>query len=163
MIDGTEEVVAIVGSRAHPRIELVADFVATLPEGAVVVSGDAEGVDRAAALAALGRRLRTVELPPQSPNFCLAKLSGEVGHEQVLVDGRDLLLYRNTLIAIACTRMVVFPDGSKGGCWDAAREAVRFKRPVEVRWVDGRIEEYLGGYARRAKTAQLSIDTEPRR
>lgn len=165
MIDGTDEVVAIVGSRAHPRLELVAEFVATLSEGVVVVSGGAGGVDRAAIVAAHARRMRTIEFPAQSPASCLAQINGEPGHEQVFVDGRDRLLFRNTLIAVACTRMVLFPDGSKGGCWDAAREAVRFHRPVEVRWVGGHVEEYLGGYHRRRKSAspQLDFGKEPRR
>jgi hypothetical protein len=45
---------------------------------------------------------------------------------------REQIIARNTPIAVACTRMVAFVRGSRGGTWDAVRQAERFRRPVEV-------------------------------
>ena len=93
------------------------------------MSGLAQGVDRTAEQAAHEHSLLTVAwVPSLLPVVPRAS--------------RDGLLGRNTLIAIDCTRMVVFPDGSKGGCWDAARQAKRFRRPCEIRWADGRVEVF---------------------
>lgn len=49
--------VGIVGSRNFPDLWMVSAFVSTLPLGAVVVSGGAQGVDTMAAAAALDRNL----------------------------------------------------------------------------------------------------------
>lgn len=136
--------VAIVGSRAHPRLDIVRAYVAALPVDTVIVSGRAEGVDQEARRAALERGLRCIEIPPQAPGHVLAVIDGTPGHTEIWTDGRDLTLFRNTLIALACDRMVVFPDGSRGGCWDATREAARLRRPVEVRWVGGLVEAHAG-------------------
>lgn len=126
------ERVAIVGSREHPKLDMVRDYVRFLPEGTVIVSGGADGVDSVAvAQAKQHSHLGWDVFPPSE------RIPTYGAHS-----ARDRLLYRNTLIALDCNRMVVFPDGSKGGCWDAAREAVRFRRPVEVRWADGRVHPF---------------------
>lgn len=134
------ERVAIVGSRAHPDIGIVAEYVASLAKSTVIVSGGAKGVDEAAAAVGRGRGLQVIVYEPDRQ---YAFTNSKTKPRRIDVSYRDRLLYRNTLIALECTRMVVFPDGSKGGCWDAAREALRFRRPVELRWADGRVEEYL--------------------
>ncbi len=133
------ERIAIVGARNHPNLDIVRAYVRTLPAGSEIVSGGAEGVDLAAVHAARDSGLGSTAWLPHMLGEALYGAS---------YAPRDGLLYRNTLIAIDCTRMVVFPDGSKGGCWDAAREAVRFRRPVEVRWADGRVEAFAGGRGR---------------
>ena len=53
--------IAIVGSRNYPRLDLVVEFVVLLPEGTVVGSGDACGVDQMAVSAAKACGLKTVE------------------------------------------------------------------------------------------------------
>lgn len=135
------ERVAIVGSREHPRLEMVREYVRSLPAASVVLSGAARGVDAAAEAAAIERGLMTRSYEPQDASALFSGRGRAVWHPLAT---RDRMLYRNTLLALACDRMVVFPDGSRGGCWDAAREAHRFRRPVEVRWVDGRVHPYRG-------------------
>lgn len=144
------ERIAIVGSRAHPNLELVRAYVRSLPAETVVISGGAKGVDTAARKAAAEVRLRVDEWLPHGGEHVAVRMwneDGECGREYfehvrggtAYYSRRDMLLYRNTRIAVLCDRMVVFPDGSKGGCWDAAREARRFRRPVEVRYASGRV------------------------
>jgi hypothetical protein len=57
--------VAVVGSRDYPRLDLVTEFVESLPYGTIIVTGGARGVDtaaeRAAQLARLNVKLFTVE------------------------------------------------------------------------------------------------------
>lgn len=137
--------VAIVGSRTHPDLEIVRTYVRSLAVGTVVISGGAEGVDRAAVEEATAAGLDCVEWGPQCPIATMKRSGLRTQSDDIALGYRDQLLYRNTLIAMACTRMVVFPDGSKGGCWDAAREADRFLRPVEIRWADGRVAAYALG------------------
>lgn len=129
------ERVAIVGSRAHPDLEMVRAYVRTLPAGSAVISGGAPGVDTAATDEAEriyrnGGLLSRLIYRPEDVRTALRVAGGS---------SRDLLIARNTLIAVACTRMVVFPDGSKGGAWDAVAQAKRFRRPCEIRWADGRV------------------------
>lgn len=131
--------IAIVGAREHPDLRVVSEYVRELAElrdrgeDILIISGGAEGVDQIAVEDAKKLRLKVrVYESTIHPTFpFLMELSN-----------RDALLYRNTLIAIDCTEMTLFPDGSKGGCWDAAREAKRFGRPVEIRLMDGKIYEY---------------------
>lgn len=134
------EWVAVVGSRAHPNLDLVTEYVRSLTGDVMVISGGAAGVDRAAQRAA---KSWTTYLPREGG----CRIETSWGARQVVecvsiysLSERGWPILRNTFIAAHCHRMVVFPDGSKGGCWDAAREAVRFRKPVEVRWCDGRVE-----------------------
>jgi hypothetical protein len=55
--------VAIVGSRGFPNLQLVIDYVNSLPEDTEIVSGEARGVDRAAKNAALARGLKYTGFP----------------------------------------------------------------------------------------------------
>jgi predicted Rossmann fold nucleotide-binding protein DprA/Smf involved in DNA uptake len=148
------ERVAIVGAREHPRLDLVREYVRSMPPGTVVVSGGAAGVDRVAEATAVERGLRVVSYRLVHPHgtrsfFAIKEIEmtrdeserlQEIRLEAVY-DARTALIFRNTLIALS-DRSVVFPDGSRGGSYDEADQAVRFKRPVELRWVDGRVEAY---------------------
>lgn len=150
------ERVAIVGSREHPHLAMVRAYVVALDPSAVVVTGGAVGVDTEAEVACRTHGRRVVVWSPAGPTRRCIAPGVDVSRHVALggrdpVTGRDALLLRNTLIVLGSDRVVLFPDGSRGGCWDTAREAVRHKRPCEVRWVDGRVEEYVGGYKRRTK------------
>jgi hypothetical protein len=144
----TDDWVAIVGSREHPDLDVVRNYVRSLPKNALVISGGARGVDSAAVQVAEhwqvyypregGCRVETSWGARSCPEVTNIYSLGPRGWP----------LLRNTFIAAQCHRMVVFPDGSKGGCWDAAREALRFKKPVEVRWCDGRVEPFTGRASR---------------
>ncbi len=151
--------VAIVGSRAHPNLDLVREYVRSLPPGTVVISGGAAGVDSVAVMTALASELDTVEFYPEEdhqrrfrggsvffvhtrcrgPDYdCPRDVEDVIDH--AVYSRRDALLLRNTLIVVECSRLVAFPDGSKGGTWDAVAQAKRFRRPVELRYVDGRVD-----------------------
>jgi predicted Rossmann fold nucleotide-binding protein DprA/Smf involved in DNA uptake len=139
------ERVAIVGAREASLVTLekVREYVRGLPEGTIVVSGGAMGVDTVAAESARARGLDTVEYIVESHSTHFATLS-----VFCVVNGvrpRDpfwtfypeekwatALLFRNTLIMGDASRAVAFAQGSKGGTWDAVKQAERFKRPVEV-------------------------------
>ena len=147
------ERVAVVGSRAHPNLDIVHAYVRSLPPGTVVVSGGAEGVDRAAEEAAIECGLCVIVCEPVPEiEVMLLEPHDDGAHRhraRPAIAGRDCTIYRNTRIAVLCDRMVVFPDGSKGGCWDAAREAVRFLRPVEIRWASGEVQPFSKSMQRR--------------
>lgn len=119
--------VAIVGSRQYDHLDLVAQYVAQLPEGTVVLSGGALGVDQAAAAAARARGLEVHEYLPEYEKF-----------------GRQAPLLRNTIIAWESDRMVAFWDGRSRGTLDAIRKARRNRdRPIEVYGRDGKkLEEW---------------------
>lgn len=152
------ERVAIVGAEAHPDLSIVRRFVRALPGGTTVVSGAAAGVDTVARETALECGLAVIELGTE-----LIELTGGgfhalvhrttwtakgtmANHVDVFVGrvehARDVKLLRNTWVVTSCTWMAVFPDGSRGGSWDTAREGKRFHRPVEIRWLDGRVVQY---------------------
>jgi len=134
--------VAVVGAReASPEtLEKVRAYVRALPAGTIVVSGGADGVDTVAAETARSVGLATIEFAPK-----VGKIAGmsiarrnnggpwemwkSFDYEPSM---RDALIFRNTLIALECTRMVAFVQGSKGGTWDAVKQAERFRRPVEI-------------------------------
>lgn len=142
------ERVAIVGSREHPNLELVREYVRGLPKGTVVISGGALGVDQAAAEVAWDRELELIEYVVEMRGPMLGRLVVEYLHNRGKHDRpawqfhhgeswRTALLFRNTCIAGDCTRMVAFVDGSKGGTWDAIKQAERFRRPVEIVRIGG--------------------------
>lgn len=135
------ERIAIVGSRAHPNLDMVRAYANALSEDTIIITGGAKGVDAAAEAVAWDRHWAGLVWVPEVHHPDTVRTFGAR-------NSRDRLLLRNTLIALDCDRMVVFPDGSRGGCWDAAREAVRFKRPVEVRWCSGKVEAFTGGRGR---------------
>lgn len=137
------ERVAIVGSREHPNLDLVREYVRGLPKGTVVISGGADGVDKAAAEVAWDRELELIEYTVEPCGLQLSRLAvifsrNRGRHDRpawefhVGEQWRTALLFRNTCIAGDCTRMVAFVDGSKGGTWDAIAQAKRFKRPVKI-------------------------------
>lgn len=124
------ERVAIVGSRRHPNLEMVREYVRTLPRSTIVVTGGAVGVDITAELEAARCGLATQIYRPDDVLAMWPWLSY-----------RDALIYRNTAIVCSSHRVVAFPDGTDGGTWDATRQAERFRRPCQIRWCDGRVVE----------------------
>ena len=111
------ERIAIVGSRKWPteRLLEVEDYVAFLPQDIVLISGGAAGVDRMAEEAARGLGMEVSIYLPDYERY-----------------GPDAPLRRNMDIALTCTRMVVFWDGSSKGSMHAAGLARSFKKSVEV-------------------------------
>ena len=109
------ERVAIVGSRGwrHDSVA-VTDYVAALPEGTIIISGGAVGVDRAAEAAA----------------ECY-------GHICVVVKpawkhGRKAGPERNAVIVDLADRVVAFWDGQSRGTASTIALARKAGKPVEV-------------------------------
>ena len=109
------ERVAIIGSREYPHRDRVENYVNALPDGTVIVSGGAPGVDRWAQYAASQRGLR-------------------VWLERADWDryGRAAGPMRNALIVAGAERLVAFWDGSSRGTADTIRKARAAGIPVEV-------------------------------
>ena len=105
------EKVAIVGTRDYPRLDLVVDYVYSLPMDTVVVSGGGGNVDLTAERAARERGM------PEPIIF------------QALwkVYGKSAGPIRNKLISVECNRMVAFWDGVSPG----TRSAVDFTKQLD--------------------------------
>lgn len=118
------EIVAIVGSRKFPNLELVRKFVAGLPLDVTIVSGGASGVDSVAVEAAKERGMEIIE--------CHADWDGL---------GRKAGPIRNHQIVMAADRVIAFWDGVSRGTLNSVRIAHDIDKPVVVINVDG--EEVL--------------------
>jgi len=101
--------IAIVGSRDYPCLQQVVDFINGLPEGTVVISGGARGVDQTAENAARARGLQ-VESYPVTP-------------EQWRTLGRKAGMLRNTVLIELSDTVVAFWDEQSKGTLDSIRKA----------------------------------------
>lgn len=81
--------VAIVGSRGYFDLGSVRDYVNSLPDGTVVISGGARGVDRAAEDAALLRGLEVKSFKPDWKRY--GKAAGFI-RNKTIVDSADLVV-----------------------------------------------------------------------
>lgn len=109
------EVIAVVGSRIYPRLDLVREYVRGLPRDAEVVSGGAVGVDSAAEGEARARGLAVRVFRPDWSR------GPSAGHA------------RNAEVVAAADRVVAFWDGSSAGTRSAMRIAYRERKTLEVR------------------------------
>lgn len=107
--------VAIVGSRDFPRLDVVRDYVRALPRDAVIISGGARGVDRAAVAEAdrLG-------------------MAHEVYPAQWTTQGKSAGFRRNATIVAQCTEVIAFWDGVSRGTAHTIGLAERAGKPVSV-------------------------------
>jgi predicted Rossmann fold nucleotide-binding protein DprA/Smf involved in DNA uptake len=101
-------------------LQHVREYVNTLPDDAVVISGGAIGVDAAAAAAARARGLEVVEHLP----------------DYKMYTGRMAPLVRNRLIVEDCDVLVAFPAPWSTGTWHAVRLASDAKKEVSVRKIE---------------------------
>jgi hypothetical protein len=102
--------VAIIGSRNYPNLDAVSRYVAGLPDGTIVVSGGALGVDHRAECEARYRGLETIIHRPAYRTF-----------------GRRAPLERNKLIVRDADRVVAFWDLKSGGTRHALKLAIAAK------------------------------------
>lgn len=107
--------IAIVGSRAFKRLDLVRDYVNSLPEDTVVISGGAAGVDIVAELAARKRKLSVQIFPADWKKF-----------------GKQAGFLRNHDIVTAADAVVAFWDGVSRGTAHTMHLAELAGKPVEV-------------------------------
>jgi predicted Rossmann fold nucleotide-binding protein DprA/Smf involved in DNA uptake len=133
------ERVAIVGTRKpdSPTHDAVVTLIQALPEGTVIVTGGANGVDMIACEMAERLGLPLIVFWPEGMESMLRNAADRWGRAPeytgtLPIDPKQATLARNTLIAVACTRMVAFVRGSQGGTWDAVRQAKRFDRPCQI-------------------------------
>lgn len=114
-LDSAPEKVAIVGSRKFPNRQQVIDYVASLPQDTVIVSGGAKGVDTWAALAAKECGLDTLIFPAEWDKY-----------------GKSAGFRRNADIVNACDRLVAFWDGNSKGTAHSVGLAEKQGKPVEI-------------------------------
>lgn len=107
--------IAIVGSRGFKPLSMVTEFVQTLEQGTVVVTGGARGVDKAAETAATAAGLTVIVFKPDW-----------------MKHGKGAGMRRNTDIVKECNRLVAFWDGSSRGTFDSMKKAKAAKKPVKV-------------------------------
>jgi hypothetical protein len=112
--------VAFIGSRTFPAPDLVARFVAKLPEGAVVVSGGARGVDTWAEEAAKVRGIETLIFHADWDG--LGRKAGPIRNEKIIAN---------------VDWVVAFWDGTSRGTLNAIYLATRAGLPVEIFGMDG--------------------------
>ena len=107
--------IAIVGSRGYDSLELVRQYVRSLPKDTVVVSGGAHGVDNTAADTAVACHLETIVYLPDWKTF-----------------GKSAGFKRNSQIVNDCDLLVAFWDGVSRGTKDSMDKAAAAGIPVVV-------------------------------
>lgn len=112
--------IAVIGSREFPQLSLVVDYVKALPQGTVVISGGARGVDRVAATAARVAKLAVREFLPNWDR-----------------DGKSAGFKRNAEIVSASDRLVAFWDGKSHGTADTIEKARQADLTITVINPDG--------------------------
>lgn len=138
--------IAIVGSRGYPHLEDVArlvDFIRKDAPTAVILSGGALGVDTAAEQAAREAGLGVVSYRVErvsDESFAIQewKFGNMPGSVRRMVEqptfGRyeDALMYRNTLIVDAASRVVAFWSNASPGTRFAVGYATDQKKPLKI-------------------------------
>lgn len=136
-------VLAIVGSRDYPRLDLVREFVASLKQSTVVISGGARGVDRVAADAARKRGMTVDEF-----------------HADWDRDGRRAGFLRNNKLVQVCDYLVAFWDGSSTGTAYTIQKA-RFARKLwAIYGPDGKMD--IGIHSEQSDPPPAGTDGGPK-
>jgi hypothetical protein len=107
--------IAIIGSRGFSEPRKVTDYVASLPDAAVVVSGGARGVDTWAERAARARGLGVEIHPAEWEKY-----------------GKRAGFVRNYAIVKDADRVVAFWDGQSKGTAHSIRIAREMGKDVEI-------------------------------
>jgi hypothetical protein len=128
--------IAIIGSRKYPDLHLVREFVDDLPNGTIVISGGAQGVDRAAE--------ETARMNPKLGAPCIFPVGRSDSKEEFIKKAYE----RNERIAKECDIMIAFWDGSSGGTKNAMSSATKQLKPVLIVPPDDGCQLDLSGYLR---------------
>lgn len=114
--------IGIVGSRTFPQLQLVDWFIRDLPSGVTIVSGGAQGVDKAAVYYARQYGHKYVEyLPDISKGQKKERweiIKAYYDRNQQIVDGSHFI--------------VAFTEKQKGGTWDTIKRARKAGKPVKI-------------------------------
>ena len=129
---------AVVGSRDFPRPNLVRNFIYTLTQGDVVVSGGARGVDRLAETVALSRGMKVRVIKPDVVGI---PAYGEEGYKQAYSARAK---ERNQKIVDDSDQVVAFWDGVSPGTRDTIARARLAGKMVTVVYPDGKKETVAG-------------------
>jgi hypothetical protein len=135
------ERVAIIGPRdvSDPgrARALVFEIVSELPDGVIVVSGGAKGIDTLAREIALAAGHDVIEyVPIYGKGEVVARWHSPERPTKTRVVARaratdaELPKVRNTFVAIGSDRAFAFTHGSRGGTLDCVAQLKRFKKPV---------------------------------
>ena len=113
--------VAIVGNRDYPEPSHIRRLIDTLPEGTIIYSGGARGVDTWAAQYGKAAGYEVIEItpdvPPNSPSWMFAKAA----------------YARNQKIVESCDIVYAFISHDGGGTANTLKHAKTMKRPFFVR------------------------------
>jgi predicted Rossmann fold nucleotide-binding protein DprA/Smf involved in DNA uptake len=115
--------IAIVGSRDYPNLQQVSQYVQTLPNYTVIVSGGARGVDRTAEQAARRCGLETDIYPADWNRY-----------------GKSAGYRRNAEIVAACDVVVAFWDGKSRGTSHTLDLARKAGKPITIYRPEGEAE-----------------------
>lgn len=115
--------IAVIGSRAYPELSQVRAYVAALPDGTVLVTGGARGVDAIAEEAARARGLAVEVIRPDYAAFPGNPRAAPIARNQEIVRQSDAV--------------VVFWDGTSRGSASVIRFAQRQNKPTTVYTPDG--------------------------
>ena len=120
-------VVAVVGSRGYPRLDLVRAYIGSLQPGDTVITGDAPGVDHTAFKVARARRDLTVVQVE-------AHWKDDQGHKDAFAG-----YLRNPEIITPADEGVAFWDAESHGTADSIQITLEQQKPLTVLGPDGRI------------------------
>jgi predicted Rossmann fold nucleotide-binding protein DprA/Smf involved in DNA uptake len=116
--------VGIAGSRERTDAKSVVDYIDSLGENDVVISGGCRGVDTWAEIAAKRRGLKTIVFLPEKPP------KGAPKHEWT-----KAFYARNLQIAEACDVLVAFVSPKrKGGTENTINHAEKLGKPVIINY-----------------------------
>jgi predicted Rossmann fold nucleotide-binding protein DprA/Smf involved in DNA uptake len=97
--------------------EAVVEQVMMLPEGSIVVTGGADGVDSVAAFQACQRGLKVIEYLPDYKKY----------------GSKMAPLVRNILIIEGCDELIAFPASWSTGTWHGIQIAREKEKPLCVK------------------------------
>ena len=119
--------IAIVGNRDFPQEArgLIYDFIQSLPDDTVVISGGAPGVDKCAEVWAKGRGLATEIYPANWEQY-----------------GKSAGMIRNREMITACDRVTAFWNGKSRGTLNSINLGKQMRKPTEVMYPSGEVERY---------------------
>lgn len=83
--------VAIIGSRGYVKLHQVRAFVMGLPEGCIVLSGGARGVDQTAEQTARARGLDVISIPAQWDKF--GKAAGVRRNQEIVAIAHTIIAF----------------------------------------------------------------------
>jgi hypothetical protein len=115
--------IAIVGSRDYPNLQQVSQYVQTLPDHTVIISGGARGVDRTAEQAAMHCGLETDIYPADWKRY-----------------GKSAGYRRNAEIVAACDMVVAFWDGKSRGTAHTLSLAHKAGKPFMIYYPESETE-----------------------